>query len=140
MTEDMLVYPTEKVVGVVDDRGRLEALVGALHEAGVADGEVEVLSGHAGEERLDPSGDEHGPLQKAMRTVQKALGDESERLEKLNAELEAGNHVVQVGLSADDDDAREEEKQRVGRILRDQGAREVAFYGEYQIEEIQLGA
>jgi hypothetical protein len=140
MSEDMLVYPTEKVVGVVDDRDHLEGLLSALSDAGVASGEVEVLSGESGERRLDPTGEEHGPLQKAMRTVQKALGDESERLEALNAEIEAGNYVIQVGLAAEDDDEREQEKQRVGRVLKDQRARDVAFYGEYQIEEIQLGA
>jgi hypothetical protein len=140
MSEDMLVYPTEKVVGVVDDRGQLDGVLSALADAGVADGQVEILSGHDDAEKLDPTGEEHGPLERAMRTVQKALGDESERLEALNAELEAGNFVVQVGLSEEDDDAREQEKQRVGRVLKDRGARDVAFYGEYQIEELQLGA
>jgi hypothetical protein len=140
MSEDMLVYPTEKVVAVVDDRGALDGVLSALSEAGVPDGEVEILSGQRDAEKLDPTGEEHGPLQRAMRTVQKALGDESERLEALNAELEAGNYVVQVGLTEEDDDRREQEKQRVGRVLKDRGARDVAFYGEYQIEELQLGA
>jgi hypothetical protein len=140
MSEDMLVYPTEKVVGVVDDRGQLDGVLGALSDAGIADAQVEILSGHDDAEKLDPTGEDHGPLERAMRTVQKALGDESERLETLNAELEAGNFVVQVGLSEEDDDAREDEKQRVGRVLKDRGARDVAFYGEYQIEELQLGA
>jgi hypothetical protein len=140
MSEDMLVYPTEKVVGVVDDRAQLDGLLAALSDAGVPSGEVEVLSGEAGQQQLDPSGDDHGPLAKAMRTVQKALGDEAARLEKLNAEIEAGSYVVQVGLTEEDDDAREQEKQRVGAILKDRGARDVAFYGEYQIEELQLGA
>jgi hypothetical protein len=140
MSEDMLVYPTEKVVGVVDDHQRLEGLLSSLSEQGVGDGQIEVLSGESGAAKLDPTGEEHGPFQRALRTVQKALGDESERLEALNTELEAGNYVVQVGLTAEDDDAREEEKQRVGQVLSSQGARDVAFYGEYQIEEIQLGA
>jgi hypothetical protein len=140
MSEDMLVYPSEKVVGVVDDRDHLEGVLSALSDIGVASADVEVLSGDTGEKRLDPTGDEHGPLEKAMRTVQKALGDESERLEGLNAELEAGNYVVQVALSAEDDDEREQEKQRIGRTLKDRRARDVAFYGEYQIEELQIGA
>jgi hypothetical protein len=140
MSDDMLVYPSEKVVGVVDDRDHLDGVLSALGGIGVASGDVEVLSGESGEKRLDPTGDEHGPLAKAMRTVQKALGDESERLEGLNAELEAGNYVVQVALSAEDDDEREQEKQRIGRTLKDQRARDVAFYGEYQIEELQIGA
>jgi hypothetical protein len=140
MTEDMLVYPTEKVVGVVDDRAHLRDLFSSLAEAGVRDADIEVLSGESGEEQLDPDGDEHGAFEKAMRTVQKALGEESQRLEHLNAEIEAGNYVVQIGLAAEDDDARDDEKYRIGRILKAEGARDVAFYGKNQIEELQLGA
>ncbi|GGI02853.1 hypothetical protein [Egicoccus halophilus] len=138
MSEDMLVYPTEKVVGVLDDHGAVDELRSALAEAGAS--EVEVLSGDSGEEQLDPKGDDHGPLAKAMRTVQKALGDEAERLENLNDELERGNLVVQAGLSAGDDDAREQEKRRIGKVMRQHGVRSIAFYGKNQIEELTLDA
>lgn len=136
MTEDMLVYPTEKVVGVLDDAGAVDGLRRALEQAGAAD--VEVLAGEAGEQRLDPKGAEHGALATAVRTVQKVLGDEAERLENLNDELERGNLVVQAGLSAEADDAREQEKQRIGGVMREHGARSIAFYGKHQIQELTL--
>lgn len=138
MSEDMLVYPTEKVVGVLDDADAVGELRRALAEAGASD--VEVLSGRSGERQLDPKGEEHGALGKAVRTVQKALGEEAERLENLNDELERGNLVVQAGLSADDDDARDDEKHRLAGIMRRNGVRSIAFYGKNQIEELTLDA
>ena len=136
--EDMLVYPSEKVVGILDDRARVDELRSALDEAGATD--VEVLSGTSGEEQIDPQGDDHGAFASALRTVQKAIGDEGQRLENLNDELERGNLIVQAGLSAGDDDAREQQKQTVGRVMREHGARSIAFYGKHQIEELTLDA
>jgi hypothetical protein len=138
MAEEMLVYPTEKVVGVVDTSADLDRVNDALTQAGVAGDRVEVLCGDGGQERLDP--DEHGKFEKMVRTVQKAFGDEAVRLEKLNEEIEAGNYVVQVGLSEEDDDAREDEKHRVGDAMRRNGARSIAFYGKHQIQELTLDA
>lgn len=134
----MLVYPTEKVVGVLDDAGAVDGLRRALDGAGAT--EIEVLAGESGEEQLDPKGEEHGAMASAIRTVQKVLGDEAERLENLNDELERGNLIVQAGLRADDDDAREREKQRIGGIMREHGVRSIAFYGRHQIEELTLDA
>lgn len=138
MSEDMLVYPTEKVVGVLDDATAVPDLRRALDDAGATG--VEVLAGESGEEQLDPKGEGHGAMASAIRTVQKALGDEAERLENLSDELERGNLVVQAGLGAEDDDAREQEKQRIGGIMREHGVRSIAFYGKHQIEELTLDA
>lgn len=138
MSEDMLVYPTEKVVGILDDPQAVDGLRSGLSEAGATD--VEVLSGASGEEQLDPKGEEHGALGRAMRTVQKALGDEAERLENLNDELERGNLVVQAGLSASDDEGRDREKQQIAAVMREHGVRSIAFYGKNQIEELTLDA
>lgn len=140
MSEEMLVYPTDKVVAIVEDRERLDAIREALGEAGVGAEQVEVLCGEAGSERIDAEGDEGGVVASAIRTVQKALGEEATRLEKLNDAVDAGHYVIQVALSEEDDEAQEAEKQRIGRVLHQGGARDVAFYGSWAVEEIQIGA
>lgn len=141
MTDEMLVYPTDKVVGIVDDHARLEAIRDALAAANIGGDRIETLCGAAGSERLDAEGEERGVLASALRTVQKALGEEATRLEKLNDAVDAGAYVLQVELSdTDDDDAAEAEKRQIGRILHEGGARDVAFYGPWAIEELQLGA
>lgn len=140
MSDDMLVYPTDKVVGIVDDRAQVEAIREALASAGVGDERIEVLCGDAGSERIDAEGEERGVIASAIRTVQKALGEEATRIEKLNDAVDAGSYVLQVGLRDADDDAQAAEKREIGRILHDGGAREVAFYGKWAIEELQIGA
>ena len=138
MSDHMLVYPTEKVVGVLDDPDRVDGLRRALTDIGV--GDLDVLAGDEGSRQLDPSGEQHGKLGKVVRTVQKALGDEAVRLENLNEELEQGNIVVQAALPSEGDEAREQDKQRIGATMREHGVRSIAFYGRNQIEELTLGA
>jgi hypothetical protein len=138
VSDELLVYPTDKVVGVLEDAARLDSVRDDLAQAGVASDQIEVLCGESGAERLDPDGDGSGPLASAIRTVQKALGEEATRLEQLNAAVESGAYVVQVALPEDGDE--DEAKQRIGRILHEGGARNVAFYGSLAVEELQLGA
>lgn len=140
MSDEMLVYPTDKVVGIVDERERVDALRDALSEANVTGDRVEVLCGESGSKRIDADGDEGGVFASAIRTVQKALGEEARRLEKLNDAVDAGRYVIQVAVVDGDDEAQEQDKQRIGRILHEGGAHEVAFYGSWAVEEIQFGA
>ena len=139
MNDELLTYPTEKVVGVAPDRSTLDAVREALSSTGVADDRIEVLSGSSAHEELDPDAGEDGPLASVVRLVQKALGDEAVRLDKLNDAVEAGAYVVQVDLAGEDDDAREADKRAIGHALVDAGANDVAFYGRWQIEELQFG-
>ena len=140
MNDELLVYPTEKVVGVAPDRSTLDAVREALSSSGVADDRIEVLSGSSAHDELDPDTGEHGPLASVVRVVQKALGDEAARLDRLNDAVDAGAYVVQVDPVGEDDDAREADKRAIGQALVDAGANDVAFYGRWQIEELQFGA
>lgn len=141
VTTELLVYPTDKVVGIVADRAGLERACAALTAVGVDPERVEALCGPEGSAALDADGDEHGPLATALRVVQKVLGEETPRLEKLERAVEAGAVVVQVALPHDlDADAADAEKHRIGQALTDAGAREVAFYGRWAVQELQLGA
>lgn len=138
MSDDLLVYPTDKVVGIADDRAALDRVRRGLQDAGVDDGRVEVLSGEQGQDLLDPDGDQSGAFASVIRRVQKTLGEEAHRIEELNDAVEAGAYVVQVALPDDgDEDAA---KREIGGILHRAGARNVAFYGSLAVEEIQIGA
>lgn len=140
MTEDLLVYPTEKVVGIVPDRDTLTSACEALSATGVGDDRIEVYAGESAEQQLDPRAEDQGVLAKAIRTVQIAMGDEAVRLQRLNEAVSAGKYVVTVALAEEDDDAREDEKHEVGRSLMGAGAHDVAFYGTWQIQELQAGS
>lgn len=139
MSDEILVYPTNTVVGVAEDRDTLDSVYEALRASGVDDSRLDVLCGHESAERLDADVRGHGPVASMIRMVQKTLGEEAHRLGTLNDALEAGAYVVVVDLP-DDDDAREAEKRSVGNALHDAGARDLAYYGPFTIEELQLGA
>jgi hypothetical protein len=80
-------------------------------------------------------------MKKVVRTAQKVLGDEAERMHVLDDALEAGHHVVGVHVDdTDDDEARDVEKNRIAGLLRQHGARDVAYYGQFQIEQLDASA
>jgi hypothetical protein len=136
--QERLVYPTERLVGIANDRDVVQSALDGLREADVADERVEILTSESTEFQESP--DDDSLTDRVVHVLKTALGDETERLEALQNALEAGRLVVQVRLTEDDDDDREEAKRRLGRLLADRGLEGVAFYGKWQIEEIQLGA
>lgn len=138
MTQDRLTYPTERLVGIADDRATVQSTLDALGEDGVADERIEVLTSESTEFQESSDGDSLAG--RVVHVLKTALGDETERLEGLKQALDAGRFVVQVRLTEDDDGDREAAKQRLGRLLSERGLRGVAFYGTWQIEEIQRGA
>ena len=138
MKQERLSYPTERLVGIADDRRTVEAVHDALREADVADERIEILTGETDEFIESP--DDDSLADRVTHVLKTALGDETERLEALKNGLDAGRVVVQVRLTEDDDDDRESAKQQLGRLMADHGLDGVAFYGKWQIEEIQMGA
>ena len=138
MKQERLVYPTERLVGIANDRDVVQSALDALREADVADERIEILTSES--TGFQESADDDSLTGRVVHVLKTALGDETERLEALQNALEAGRFVVQVRLTEDDDEDREQAKRRLGRLLADRGLEGVAFYGKWQIEEIQLGA
>jgi hypothetical protein len=135
--DSKLEYPTDQVVGVLDDPDRLDQLLSDLRDAGAGEDRITVLRG-GDEADLAPDPSEGGAVTKVVRTAQKVLGDEAERLNVLDDALEAGAVVVGVRVAAsdDDEDARNAELSELASAFRGVGARDIAFYGEYQIQQL----
>src|SRR5260370_9987442 len=72
---DFIAYPTNKVVGFIDDPGDAQAALSDLRAAGFTGDEIEVLTGEEGARRIDVNGGEHGALAHIVRSVLKTLGD-----------------------------------------------------------------
>jgi hypothetical protein len=137
MKDVPLTYPTDEVVGVLDDPGDLDDLLARLRRADVSDDRTTILRGSEDAD-LAPDPSEGGPVTRVVRTAQKVLGDESERLHVLEEALAAGAVVVGVRLASDEDDeeSRDRELADVATAFRGAGARDIAFYGEYQIQQL----
>lgn len=134
-----LRYPTDQVVGIVPDRADTDGVIEALRDAGIDAARVHVLRGPTDDLAPDPD-EADGPLRSVIQTVQKALGDEAARLEQLEEALERGHDVVAVEVAGGDDDEDEDaSKGRIAEALHGCGVRDVAFYGEYQIQQLSAG-
>src|SRR5262245_24496346 len=72
---DFIPYPTNKVIGIIDDVDDAQAALRDLKAAGFTAKQVQVLTGQEGAHRLDVKGDEHGPLARIVRSTQRLLGD-----------------------------------------------------------------
>ena len=66
----MITYPTNRLLGVVDDPAAAEAIVRDLARAGFDGDAVEVLVGEAGRGRLARLGARPGPLSRLVRVFQ----------------------------------------------------------------------
>jgi hypothetical protein len=140
MDDQMLTYPTDKVVAVAPDRGIVQAARTALRSSGVDESRIEILGGETAGSAEPTEEDDDGLLASVIRTVRTGFGEEATRLQQLNEAIDAGQYVVQVELPDEDGDVRDEEKRAVGNALHDAGASHVAFYGKMTVEELQIGA
>ncbi|MTV25801.1 hypothetical protein FTX61_10320 [Nitriliruptoraceae bacterium ZYF776] len=143
LTDDRLAYPEQRVVGVLPDADAIPGLLDDLADAGIDRGSVEVYRGPGDADQVDVDTDEDdGVLTGFVRTVQKAFGDEAERLRSLNDALEAGHQVVTVPVpeEGDDEDAQRAERQRIADVMHAKGARDVAYYGKWAITQLEAGA
>jgi uncharacterized protein (TIGR02246 family) len=120
-------YPTNRVVGTIDDAARADAAVEALTEAAFDRDAIEVLHGEKDLARLDPKGAEHGILERLQRALIRTGGpaEEYKRLVHHVDDVRAGRFVIMVL-------APERERRTIaGDILDAHGAEFIGYYGRW---------
>jgi hypothetical protein len=128
---DFILYPTNKVIGIIDDANDCKAALRDLKAAGFAANDVRVLTGEEGAHRLDPTGEEHGPIARFVRWVEKAGDFEAEYVSRHEQEVLAGHFAV--GVKAREPEARE----KVREILKAHNGHFINFYGQWAIEMLE---
>ena len=128
---DCIIYPTNKVIGIIDDAGDCKAALKDLKAAGFTTDDIGVLSGEEGAHRLDPTGEEHGPLARLARWIEKAGDMESEHVKRYEQEVLAGHFCI--GVNAKEPEARE----KVRNILKAHNGHFINFYGQWAIEVME---
>ena len=129
---EFIFYPTNKVVGIIDDPGDAKAALRDLRAAGFTADELEVLTGEEGARRIDVTGEEHGPLARFVRSFQKLLGDyEPVHVRRHEREFLAGHYGI--GVTAKEPEAREKARQ----ILKSHNGHFINFYGQWAMEVLE---
>ena len=124
---NFIPYPTNRVVGTIADAQRADSAVTALVEAGFDRQSIDVVHGDEDLSRLDPTGAEHGVLERLQRALIRTGGpaEEYKHLMHHVEDVRAGRFVIMVL-------APEREQRTVAAdILNAYGAEFVGFYGRW---------
>jgi uncharacterized protein (DUF302 family) len=127
---DFLVFPTNMILGVIDDDARLEKTLDALRNAGISNDDIHTYRGRRGENELDFTGESHGILATLIRTAQH-YSAERHYLEVFKSDLESGSTLLMVRYHGD------ENRNRIADILFDSQARRITRFGLWTIEELR---
>jgi hypothetical protein len=132
-SSEFISYPTNRVVGTIDDPGTAQTVVEALHEAGFNMNEIDILYGEEGMRRLDPTGEEQGLLARVQR-VAFHWHEEDKYLRQHVEDIKAGHFVIMTL-------AKEPEKrEKVRDILKSHGGRFIKFFGNWAIQSLDTGS
>ena len=128
-------YPTNAVLGVIDRREQLDALLAALMAGGFLQSEIEVAVGTAAADAIHASTGRGGITGLALRIADR-LGAQDEEME-LKSQYEQAlrdGHLVLVVQAPSDT-----RKALATRLLREHGAHSVNAYGRFTIEGMKDG-
>lgn len=126
---DFIPYPTNRVVGIIDDARDAQAALRDLKAAGFTADQVQVLTGQKGAHRLDVKG--HGPLAHIVRSTQRFLGDyEVQDAARHEQELLAGHFGI--GIKAH----YKEDRDKARQILKGHHGHFINFYSPWTMENL----
>lgn len=126
---DFIPYPTNRVVGIIDDLSNAKAAVRDLQKAGFLTTQIRVLTGKEGARRINARGDQHGVLARILRSTQKVLGDyEIPHATRHEREMLAGHFGI--GVTVRD----KEDGNKALKILKSHRGHFINFYGLLTME------
>ena len=135
---------------MLDSEDEVIATVRALEEGGVATDDIDIFTGEQGARCLDLSGREHGRAVRLLRTLEAAVGDESETNHRIDEALREGATLLCVKvhkralLRRDAEgvlhialfERQSEEKARALRVLKSLHAHEIHYWGPWGFEDV----
>ncbi len=128
--ERFLVYPTDHVIGVIDDAAEAQAALAALLSAGFSEEALRLFHGPETADQLDFSGTAHGFLGRLIRLVQ-GYGDvEHDHFQRYGEALRAGHFLISVHVTERD------RLEQVYEIVKAHKGRNIDFFGRWTVEEL----
>jgi len=125
-----------RVTGLLDNEGEAMATVRTLEEDGVATDDIDLFVGEQGARCLDLFGREHGRVFRLMRTLEAAMGDESETNRRIDAALRKGSTLLSVKVHG----RKSGEKARALRVLKAVHGHDLHYWGPWSFEDMPSSA
>jgi hypothetical protein len=120
-------YPLDDIFAVIDDRATAERAVQALKDAGVSDGDVDLLDGAWFAEAMRSARRQFGVAQRLAHLLPT---DESLLVRRYVAEADQGHLIAIVHAERPDD------VERARSVLAAHGAREMRHYERHVIRDL----
>jgi len=127
-----ITYPTQQLLGVIDDPARAREVDAALVAAGVPAAAIRLLEGADGRARLGRLGSKPNPLSRLVRAFQFLLMDQLPDFLVYERAIDDGRVVVAVHVA--DRDAM----LRARDVLTGLDAHFLNYFGRFQTEELSL--
>ncbi len=127
---------TNRVTGLLDTEDEVNATVRALEQDGVPSDDIDIFVGEPGARALDLSGREHGRVKRWLRTLEAAVGDESETNQRIDTALRKGGTLVSVKVH----DRKSDERARAFRVLKALHGHEIHFWGPWAFDDVKSAA
>jgi hypothetical protein len=132
MARPMITYPTQRLLGVIDDPARAREAASALAEAGLVPGDVEVLAGSDGRGQLAALGSRPNVLSRLVRAVQFLSMDQLPDFLVYERAIDDGRAVIAVRVPDRD------RLDQLRPVLERFGAHFLNYFGRLSTEEISL--
>ncbi|MBI3650942.1 MAG: hypothetical protein HY231_07810 [Acidobacteria bacterium] len=127
---DLLTYPSNSLIGIIDDYADAKAALRDLTNAGFAEEELGILCCAEGQKQIDADGNEHGLLGKIAAVVRE-FGDVDNEQKRLHEKaLREGHFLLAVRAS------EETKRDKATEILQAHGGHFINFYSPWVVEGV----
>lgn len=123
-------YPTNTVIGVVEDATAADAIVSKLEDMPLNEDSIKILCDKVAAEQIEDYRNEH-PVKARIDHVMTFMSNESELIDQYNQRLTNGELIV----SAEVED--EEQAHEVAGIMRHYGGHYINYFGTQVITTLE---
>jgi hypothetical protein len=128
---DLLTYPDNSLIGIIDKYVDARAALKDLRDAGFGEDETGILCGAEGAKEVDADGSEHGVIGKIAHVVREFGDVDNAHKEVHEKALRSGHFLIAVRAK------EEEERKRALNILNLNNAHFINFYSPWVIEGLE---
>ena len=132
MTRRMITYPTNRLLGVIDEPVEAAEAVQALVDASFSKVDVVVLVGDEGRDRLDRLGHQPNAFSRIIRLLQFTLMDQTPDFLVYEHAILDGRAVVAVHV------ANRDGMLEASAVLQQHGAHFLNYFGRLSTEEVSM--